>query len=83
VETNASNSGAVGVEAQDEQRHAVALFEFEPSLRSLKSPTAEDAFGLVEVDLPQIGPLQRVVTFEANAGFLVYETRAVSIATTE
>jgi len=64
VETHASDRGTVGIKSQNEQRHTVALFEFEASQRSLKSSTAEDALGLVEVNLPEIGSLQRMVAFE-------------------
>ena len=52
MEAHAGDGIAVGVEAQDEQRDAGALFEVGASQRALKSPTAKDSFGLIEVDLP-------------------------------
>jgi hypothetical protein len=57
VETYAGDGSFVRVETQDEQRHAVAFFEFEASQRSLKSSTPKDPLGLIEVDLPQVWAL--------------------------
>jgi hypothetical protein len=83
VKTYAGDRGVVRVEPENEQRDAVAFFEFQASQRSLKSSTPEDSLGLIEVDLPEVGALQGVVTLEAHSGFLVYKTRAVPITTTD
>ena len=67
VKTHAGDGVALGVEAEQEERDVVALFEFEATQRALKAATAEDSFGLVQVDLPEVRSLQGMVTFEAHA----------------
>jgi hypothetical protein len=67
MEAHAGDGVAVGVETEDEQRDAVALFEVGPSQRALKSPTAKDTFGLVEVNLPEVRSFQGMVAFETDA----------------
>jgi hypothetical protein len=66
VKPYAGHGITVGVETQDEQRDAVALFEVDPSQRPLKSAAAKDPFGFVEVYLPEIRSLQRMVALETN-----------------
>jgi hypothetical protein len=47
-----------------------------------EAAVAVDTFCTVEIQLPQIGPIKRVMPFKANARRLIDETRTVSISAT-
>ena len=66
VAAHAGDGLAVGVEAQEEERDAVALFELLQVQLALEAEVAVAPFSLVEVELPQIGPLMGVVAFEPD-----------------
>ncbi len=82
VKANPGHRFAIRGKAQKEEGHPRAVFEVATPKRLFEAVTAVHAFGAVQVNLPQIGPFERVVTFETNAGRLVDETRPVSVATT-
>jgi len=46
---------------------------------SPRTPIAVDAFGTIKIDLPEIGTLVGVVTFESHTGRLINEARAIPI----
>jgi hypothetical protein len=57
VKSHAGDGVTLGVEAEQEERDVVALFEFEPTQRALKASTTEDSLGLIQVDLPEVRSL--------------------------
>ena len=71
-----------GVEAEEEERHVVALLELAAAQRALEAAAAIDALGLVQVQLPQVGPKQRVVPFEPDPRLALDEARAIGVPTT-
>jgi hypothetical protein len=71
------------VEGQEEEGYALARLEVSTSKRVLEAPVSVHALCSVEVDLPEIGPVIGVVTFESNSRGVVYETRAVPIPATD
>ncbi len=82
VVAHARDRLATGSEAQEEEGNVGTVFEVATTKRLFEAVTAVDAFGAVQVDLPEVGPFERVVPFEANTGRFVDETCTVSIATT-
>ena len=50
---------------------------------ALEAEGAISPFSLLEVDLPQIGPLVGMVSFEANPGCAIDEARAVAVSPTD
>ncbi len=57
VAADAGHGVAVGVEAQEEQRDAVALVELLQMQLALETEIAVAPLRLVQVELPQVGPL--------------------------
>jgi hypothetical protein len=67
VEPYPRNSLAIRGESEVEQRHAGAVLEITAAQRLFEAVTSIDALGSVEVDLPEIGSLNGMVSLEANA----------------
>ena len=65
------------------REHAVALVELLQVQLALEAEVPVAALGLVEVELPQIGPLVGVVAFEPHARRAVDEACAIAIPPTD
>ncbi len=83
VTANSRHSVASIVDAQKEQRYAVALLEFLQVQLALEAEVAIPTLRLPQVDLPQIGALVGMVAFEAHPGRAVNEARAVAVSPTD
>jgi hypothetical protein len=70
------------VEAQEEEWNTVTLLKFKSSKGAFESVAPVLSFGLIQIDLPEVGTFQRVMPLEPDPGFLIYETRAVPITPT-
>ena len=66
VEADTGDGLALGREAKEEQGDAAAIFEILAAKGALEAVVAVDALGLVEVHLPQVGPLEGVVALESD-----------------
>ena len=73
----------MGVEAQEEERHAVPLFELLQMQLSLEAEVAVATLRLVEVELPQVGSLMGVVPLEPHARRAVDEACAIAVPPTD
>jgi len=74
---------AVDIEAQEEQGDAVALVEILEVQFSLEAEIAVAPLRLVQVELPQIGPLMGVVPLEPHTRCAVDEACAIAIPPTD
>jgi hypothetical protein len=83
VKAHAGNGVAVGRESEEEEVNTITTLEVPTSKGSLESVTSKHRLGAVEINLPEIGSLKRMVSFKSNAGGFVDETRAVSIPATD
>jgi hypothetical protein len=83
VAADAGHGLAVGVEAQEEQRDAVPLVEVLEVQLALEAEVAVAPLRLVQVELPQVGPLMGVVALEPHTRCAVDEACAIAIPPTD
>jgi hypothetical protein len=67
VEPYAGNSLAIRGESEIEQRDAGTVLEIAAAQRLFETVASIDSLGSVKVGLPEIGPLDRMVSLESNA----------------
>ena len=83
VAPHAGHGVPMGVEAQEEERHAVPLFELLQVQLSLEAEIAVAPLRLVQIELPQVGPLMGVVPLEPHTRRAVDEACAIAIPPTD
>ena len=74
MEANARHNFSFGGKTQKKEGYTVAVFELLASHRALKATTAVLSFALFEIDLPQIGSLEWVVSLESDPRRLIDKT---------
>ncbi len=67
MEPYSRNSIAIRGETEEEERYAMAILEIATVQRLFETVASIDALGSVEVDLPEVGPLDGMVPFKSNA----------------
>ena len=83
VAADAGHDVPIGVEAQDEERHAVALVELLQVQLPLEAEVAVAPLRLVQVELPQVGPFIGMVPLEPHTRCAVDEACAIAIPPTD
>jgi hypothetical protein len=79
VKSNTADRITTLVKTEEEKWYALTFFEVVTIQSLLEPPIAVDAFGTIKIDLPEIGTLVGVVTFESHTGRLINEARAIPI----
>ncbi len=64
---HAGHGVPIGVETHEEEGDARSLVEFLEVELAFEAEVPVPPLGLVEIELPEVGPLVRVVTFEPHA----------------
>jgi len=82
VTADAGHDLHLRIEAEKEERDAVADLQVTAAQRALEAVVAVDPLGLVQISLPEVGSQLRMVPLEPHPGEPVHEARAVAVPAT-